>query len=92
MVATLQILAVTILSILGALFTASLGWLESGEAFVPRKFAASILRAVIAGFVSALGFSTIQIIGPWEYIVAFLTGAGIDVIGNRASGALKAKT
>jgi len=84
----MNILLLAILSILGALFSATLGWLDSGEPFHPKKFTASILRAIIAGVISALGFSTLESAGIWEYFTAFLAGAGIDVFGNRISGAI----
>jgi len=87
----INILLLALLSILGALFSAALGWLDSGEPFVPRKFTASILRAIIAGVISALGFSTLETAGPWEYLLAFLSGAGIDVFGNRISGAIASR-
>jgi len=86
-----NIMLLTFLSIVGALFSAALGWLDSGEDFVPRKFTSSILRAIIAGIISALGFSTIENIAIWDYFLAFLAGAGIDVFGNRAAGAIAAR-
>jgi hypothetical protein len=86
-----SILLLTFLSIVGALFSAVLGWLDSGEPFAPKKFTASILRAVIAGIVSALGFSTLETVAYWDYALAFLAGAGIDVFGNRISGAIASR-
>jgi hypothetical protein len=86
-----EILILALLSVFGALFSAVLGWLDSGEPFDARKMASSLLRAVIAGFLAALGFSTLPAVGIWDYIVAFLTGAGIDTVGNRAAGAVVAK-
>ena len=87
----INIFLLAFLSILGALFSAILGWLDSGEPFDTRKFTSSILRAVIAGIVSALGFSTLETAGIWEYLTAFLAGAGIDVFGNRISGAIASR-
>jgi hypothetical protein len=91
MLTNMEILFVTALSILGALASAGLGWCESGESFVARKFASSMMRALFAGALSALGFSTVQSITPWDYIIAALSGAGIDVIGSRAAGAVAAR-
>lgn len=87
-----NMLVVIALGIAGALFSAVLGWLDSGEVFAARKFSSSMLRAFIAGVVSALGFQSLTTIGTWEFVFAFLGGAGIDVIGNRVSGAITAKT
>ena len=86
-----QIVMLALASVLGALTIAVLGWLESGEAFNGRTFASSILRAIIAGIVSAIGFSTIETPLLWDYIIAFLAGVGIDAAGNRISGAISAR-
>jgi hypothetical protein len=83
-------LIVVLVAVGGAVFSAALGWLDSGESFVPRKFASSMLRAFIAGVVFALGYQTLPTIGFWDFILAFLGGAGIDVLGNRLSGAVAA--
>jgi hypothetical protein len=68
----------------GGLCTALLGWLESGEPFDPRKFGGSVLRAIIAAIVFAVGF---QLSDGWltvlDLFYAFLGGAGVDVLGNR---------
>jgi len=87
MLSNIQIVTLSALSVLGAIVSATLGWLESGEPFDGRKYASSVLRAIVAGLVSALGFSTVTSVEPWDYIIAFLGGAGVDVIGKRASGA-----
>jgi hypothetical protein len=87
----LQIVMLASASVLGALIIAVLGWLESGETFNGRTFSSSILRAIIAGIVSAIGFSSITNPILWDYIVAFLAGAGIDAAGKRISGAINAR-
>jgi len=87
----IQIVILSSASVLGALLVAVLGWLESGEPFDIRKFASSILRAIVAGVFSAIGFSTIENPLLWDYISAFLIGAGIDVAGNRIAGAISAR-
>ena len=91
-IATLIVIAVTVS---GALFSAVFGWLDSGEAFVGRKFASSILHAVLAAAIIAVGYyNTIEVINAWYLFFAFLGGAGIDVLGNRTEGLIisKAKT
>ena len=76
----------------GGIVAALLGWLESGENFIARKFASSVLRALVAGAGFAVGYVTIgeavTIIG---LVIAFLAGAGVDVLGKRIAGSLKAK-
>jgi len=90
----IQTLLLALAAVLGALFSATLGWLDSGELFNGRKFTSSILRAVIAGIVTAGGFITVgpEVVLLWDYFLAFLAGAGIDVFGNRIAGALTSKT
>jgi len=76
------------ITVLGALIAAVLGWLESGDAFNPRKFSSSILRAIFAGFVAALIFEGQTEATIFTYLSAFLIGAGIDVTGHRLAGTL----
>lgn len=80
-----------LLSVAGGLFTAILGWLESGEDFDPRKFASSVARAILAGLLSAMVFQDLDpsTVTMWTYIIAFLMGAGIDVVGHRAAGTVR---
>lgn len=83
-------LLLALAAVLGALFSAALGWLDSGEPFNGRKFMSSILRAIVAGLITAGGFITTgaEVVLLWDYFVAFLVGAGIDVFGHRLAGAV----
>ncbi len=78
-----------LVTVIGAIFVAILGWGESGEPFDARKFGCSLGRAIIAGLIAAMAFQDIQEITAWTYLVAFLLGAGVDVAGHRASGVLR---
>ena len=80
-----------IITIIGAITVALLGWIESGEPFNPRKFAASIGRAIIGGLLAALIFEGTTNPTIWTYVSAFLIGAGLDVTGHRLSGAIQRK-
>jgi len=86
-----QITLIT-LTVLGAILVAALGWIESGEPFNPRKFSASIGRAVLGGLLAALIFQGIENPTIWTYISAILIGAGIDVTGHRLAGAVNQVT
>lgn len=80
-----------IAAFLGGILAALLGWLDSGEAFAPRKFTSSAIRALLAAAVFAIGYiATPVLAGLLGVIAAFLAGAGVDVIGNRLAGSIKA--
>jgi len=74
----------------GGVVSALLGWFESGEAFVARKFGSSMLRAVLAGAVFAVGYTYMSsVVAVPDVLCAFLAGAGVDVLGNRLAGSIK---
>jgi drug/metabolite transporter (DMT)-like permease len=81
-------LYIALAALLGGLATAFLGWLEYGEPFNPRKFGGSVIRALIAGIIFAVGYQLSGSVGILDLFYAFLGGAGVDVIGNRISGKL----
>lgn len=72
---------------LGAVTSALLGWLDSGQPFNPRKFAYSAVHAVVAAGAAAAALTDGTIAG---LIAAFLAGAGVDAVGNRIKGAITA--
>jgi hypothetical protein len=73
-------------ALLGGLVAALLGWLESNESFNPRKFGGSVIRALIAGIIFAVGYQLSGAAGILDLFYAFLGGAGVDVLGNRVAG------
>jgi len=85
-------LTLIILTVVGAITVAILGWIESGEPFNTRKFVASIGRAVLGGLFSALIFEGTQNPTTFTYVSAFLIGAGMDVTGHRLAGAINQAT
>ena len=86
----MNVIFIGISAFLGGIVVALLGWLDSGEAFEVRKFSASIVRALVAGIVFAIGYSYTNSLSPIDIGIAFCGGAGVDVLGNRISGAIKA--
>jgi len=79
-------LYIALAALLGGLVAALLGWLEGGESFDRRKFGGSVIRALIAGVVFAVGYHLSGPVGILDLFYAFLGGAGVDVIGNRIAG------
>ncbi len=81
-------LIVALCALAGGLAAAMLGWLESGEAFAPRKFGGSAIRSLIAAVVFALGYELMGKLNMPDLFYAFLGGAGLDVLGNRIGSKL----
>ena len=79
-------LYISIAAVLGGLAIALLGWLDSNEPFDIRKFGGSVIRALIAGAIFAVGYEMSDSAGWRDLFYAFLAGAGVDVIGNRIAG------
>ena len=85
----MNILLIGASALVGGMVAAVLGWLDSGEVFKARKFSASIVRALMAGVVFAVGYTYTNSLSPLDIGIAFIGGAGVDVLGNRISGAIK---
>jgi len=88
---TLTLSVATIVAILGTITAAVLGWQESGEPFNSGKFVASLLHAIVAGAVIIVGFGFNSSINFLDFLVIYLTGAGVDVLLNRVTGAIAQK-
>ncbi|MBU0778239.1 hypothetical protein KKF82_08270 [Patescibacteria group bacterium] len=86
----MNILWIGVAAFLGGIVSGVLGWLDSGEAFEIRKFSATIVRALVAGIVFAIGYHYANGLSPIDLGLAFVGGSGIDVLGNRISGSIKA--
>ena len=86
----MEILYVSLAAFGGGIVAALLGWLKSGESFVARKFASSVLRALIAAALFAVSYATLgEAITMMSLVIAFLAGAGVDVVGHRIAGSVK---
>ncbi len=85
----MEILYVALSAFGGGIATAVMGWLESGEVFIGRKFASSVIRALVAGGVFAVGYQLVGSVSIMDIIIAFAAGAGVDVLGNRLAGSIK---
>ena len=86
----MNIIFIGVAAFVGGIVAAVLGWLDSQEPFEVRKFTASVVRALVAGVVLAVGYTYTNGLSPIDIGIAFVGGAGIDVLGNRISGAIKA--
>lgn len=89
----IELFLLLLVTILGAILSAVLGWTESGNPFDARKFIPSLIRAAIAAVVVFVGTSYVDIgtVTFLIYILVFLAGMGLDAGGNRLAGALRTK-
>lgn len=87
MVTNNELLILAAVSVLGAIISATLGWLESSEPFDARKYLSSIIRGILSGLVVFIGYQYVNLdtITPFDYVLALLMGAGVDVIGHRTA-------
>lgn len=83
----MDIITIGVAAFGGGILAAFLGWLDSHEAFEVKKFGASIIRALMAGFAFAVVYIFTDGVTVKDVIMAILSGAGVDVVGNRIAGA-----
>lgn len=86
----MNVIIIAVAAFVGALVAATLGWTDSGELFNPRKFGASAIRALFAAVAFAVAYTYADTITVLDVCIAFVAGSGIDVLGNRISGSIKA--
>lgn len=84
----MEVILIAVAAFLGGVVAALLGWLKTDEPFVPRKFTASLVRALVSAIGFAAAFHYTNSITPIDFLLAFLGGAGVDAVGNRLSGAI----
>lgn len=75
-------------AISGAGISAVLGWADSKEPFGIRKFVKSLAAGVIASVGLAAAYASGGV-GVRDVLLAFLSGAGVDAVGNRVMGSLR---
>lgn len=86
----MNIYIIAVAAFVGGVVSSLLGWFDSQEPFAPRKFGASLVRALVAGIGFAAAYQYANGLSPIDLALAFLGGAGVDVMGNRISGSIKA--
>ena len=82
----MDIIWIGVAAFIGGIVSSLLGWLESQSPFDPRKFAASLVRALVAGVAFAVAFQYSNGLSPIDIGFALLGGAGFDAVGNRIGG------
>jgi len=85
----MNLIWVAIMAFFGGIVSGLLGWCESGQDFIARKFCATVLRSLVAAAGTALAYPFIENLGLVPGLIsAFLAGAGVDVLGHRMAGAM----
>lgn len=75
---------------LGSLVSGALGWLSSGQPLVARTYMSTVLRGVLSAIALAAAYTldTNPSVIFIPLATAFLSGAGIDALLRRGSGAI----
>jgi len=83
----MQVIYIAGASFLGVMVVSILGWLKSTEAFNIRKFAASLVTALIAAVGFAVAYQFQDGLTPLDLAASFLGGAGFDSLRKGVGGA-----
>lgn len=88
----INIIWVVLAAFLGGVAAALVGWGERKTSFDWSKFGTSLARSFIGAIAiaAAMNFSGATV--PLLYLLAFLSGAGVETGGNRVAGIFKRKT
>ena len=87
----IELLVLFIATVLGAVTTSGLGWLDSGTDFNARQFIPGVMRGIVAAIIVFIPASTGYLgstLGLVAILGAFVAGMGVDVAGNRIAGIL----
>ena len=82
---------IAVAAFMGGILAALAGWLETQDSFNPRKFGASVVRALVAAIGIAVAYTYANGLSALDIAMALLAGAGVDVLGNRVAGAITAR-
>lgn len=75
-------------ALVGGVLVALAGLWESHEPFNARKFGATVIRALFAGIVFAIGYQLTEPLGVKDIFLALLSATTFEVVSNRVAGAL----
>jgi hypothetical protein len=87
----INVIGVSLAAFLGGIAIALIGWLEQGTSWDTKKFVASLVRSLVGGIGIAAALDYSGATSPIVYLLAFLSGAGMEVGGNRVAGAIAAR-
>ena len=85
----MEVLYVSLSAFGGGIIAGLLGWFKTGEDFSARVFVPTVLRALLAGGALALTYTFVgEVATVADMVVAFMAGAGVDVVGHRIAGSI----
>ena len=85
----MEIVYIGLAALVGGILSSLLGWADAKEPFYVNKFAASLLRALLAAGGFAAAYTYAGNIGVMDIVIAVLGGAGIDAGGKRLINVVK---
>ena len=88
----ISIILIALAAFVGGLVTALLGWAEQATPWDWKKFTSSAIRSFVGAIAIAVAMDYSGPVTPMLYLFAFLSGAGIEVGGNRVAGIIRKKT
>ncbi len=83
----MNLIIVAFAAFCGGVLAAFLGFLDSKEAWDSRKFGKSVGMALLSALGFAVAYAFTDGVTVKDCFLAFLSGAGVDVLSNRALGA-----
>ncbi len=75
---------IIVAAFLGSLGSGFCGFLKSQERFDMRKFMSSVWSAILSAMLFASVAEKTSELGVYNFVAAFLGGAGVDVLTNRS--------
>ncbi len=87
----INLIGIALAAFVGGITTALLGWSEASTPWNWKKFSSSIVRSLVGAVALAAAMDYSGATVPMIYLLALLSGAGVEVGGNRVAGAITKK-
>jgi len=84
----INLIGIALAAFVGGITTALLGWSEASTPWNWKKFSSSVIRSLVGAVAIAAAMDYSGATAPIVYLVAFLSGGGVEVGGNRVAGAI----
>ena len=87
----INLIYIALAAFIGGIATALLGWTEKGTPWDGRKFVSSLIRSLVGGIAIAAAMDYSGATAPVIYLLAFLSGAGVETGTKRFAGAIASR-